>query len=298
MSFGWAASASDRRLLPEGRLAGPMPYVLAIMMFLTVLAAAGGLGLGRAAGALGDDLANRVTVQVIEADPARREAQAQAVTAALAAMPGAEEVERLSDSELATLLAPWLGIEALAADELPVPAMIDITLASPDADAFAELERAVLAAAPGARVDRQSAWLAPIAGLIDALRWLAAGVVALTAIATAACVVLAARAALNTHRATIDVLHLMGANDRQIARLFQRRIALDALFGGLVGLALAVAVILLLGSRIAGLGSELIGGVAMAWTDWLPIALLPIAAAALATLAARVTVLGTLRGML
>lgn len=273
-----------------------MPYVLAIMMFLTALAAAGGLGLGRAARALGDDLANRVTVQVIEADPARREAGARAVIEALRGLP--VEFERLSDSELAALLAPWLGVEALAADELPVPAMIDVTLARPDAESFATVERAVLAAAPGARVDRQSAWLAPIAGLISALRWLAAGVVALTAVATAACVVLAARAALNTHRATIDVLHLMGANDLQIARLFQRRIALDALFGGLVGLAVAVAVILLLGNRLEGLGSELVGGVEMAWQDWAAIALLPLAAAALATLAARVTVLGTLRGML
>ena len=37
-SFG----AADRRLLPEGRLAGPMPWVIAIMMFLTVLAATSG----------------------------------------------------------------------------------------------------------------------------------------------------------------------------------------------------------------------------------------------------------------
>ena len=34
---------------------------------------------------------------------------------------------------------------------------------------------------------------------------------------------------LDTHRATIEILHLMGATDVQVARLFQRRIALDAL---------------------------------------------------------------------
>ena len=39
--------AAERGLLPEGRLAGPMPWVIAIMMFLTVLAAAAGLGLGQ-----------------------------------------------------------------------------------------------------------------------------------------------------------------------------------------------------------------------------------------------------------
>jgi cell division transport system permease protein len=35
---------AERGLLPEGRLAGPMPWVIAIMMFLTVLAAAAGMG--------------------------------------------------------------------------------------------------------------------------------------------------------------------------------------------------------------------------------------------------------------
>ncbi|TVV69603.1 cell division protein, partial [Sphingomonas solaris] len=29
---------AERRLLPESRLSGPMPWVIAIMMFLTVLA--------------------------------------------------------------------------------------------------------------------------------------------------------------------------------------------------------------------------------------------------------------------
>ena len=45
MSRFGRTSAADRRLLPEGRAAGPMPWVIAIMMFLTVLAAAAGLGL-------------------------------------------------------------------------------------------------------------------------------------------------------------------------------------------------------------------------------------------------------------
>ena len=43
--------------------------------------------------------------------------------------------------------------------------------------------------------------------------------------------------ALDTHRDTIEVIHMLGATDIQIARLFQRRIALDALLGGLVGTA-------------------------------------------------------------
>ncbi len=51
----------------------------------------------------------------------------------------------------------------------------------------------------------------------------------------------------------------MGATDVQVARLFQRRIALDALFGGLVGFILAALVLIGIGERVSALGSELLG---------------------------------------
>ena len=47
------------------------------------------------------------------------------------------------------------------------------------------------------------------------------------AAATTAVVLLAARAGLETHRDTIAILHMLGSTDVQVARLFQRRIALD-----------------------------------------------------------------------
>ena len=43
-----------RRLLPEPRLSGPTPWVIAILMMLTLLAAAAGVGLARSATAIGE----------------------------------------------------------------------------------------------------------------------------------------------------------------------------------------------------------------------------------------------------
>ena len=60
---------AERGLLPEGRIAGPMPWVIAIMMFLTVLAAAAGLGLAGAAARLDEQIGSRVTIQIVEANP-------------------------------------------------------------------------------------------------------------------------------------------------------------------------------------------------------------------------------------
>lgn len=293
----FAASPAERRLLTEGRLSGPMPWIIAIMMFLTVLAAAGGLALNHAASNVTGSIAQRITVQIVEANPDLREAQTRAAMAALSEMDGVTEVVRVSDEEIDALIEPWIGA---AGDEegIPVPTMIDAALTQEAHDDLARVEAAVIDVAPAARVDDHAQFLAPLAGLIGSLTWLAFALVVLTAGALAAAVILAVRAALNTHRSTIEVLHLMGATDVQIARLFQRRIALDALFGGLIGFLVAVIVLLLLGQRIGAVGSELLGSATLPLFAWAILALLPFAGAAVSTLVARYTVIGVLRKLL
>src|SRR5688500_14552491 len=132
---------AERGLLPEGRLAGPMPWVIAIMMFLTVLAAAAGLGLSDAAVRLDAPIGSRGTVQVIEANPQRRDEQARAAAAALEALPGVTAVRIVPQTEIEALLEPWIGTGGLESD-LPVPALVDVDLA-PEARADLSALRAV-----------------------------------------------------------------------------------------------------------------------------------------------------------
>jgi len=283
------ASQAERRLLPEGRLAGPMPWVIAIMMFLTALAAAGGLAMGSAANRLGADLGRQVTVQVILADPAQRDREANAAQALLSHEDGVTAARRLGDQEMQALLRPWLGDAGLDKD-LPLPAMIDIDLTSAGRDRLDRIAQAVKAVAPHARIDDHAGFIAPLVSLIRSLGLLAGGIVVMMAGATAAAVVLAARSALNTHRRTIDVMHMMGATDVQVARLFQRRIALDALFGAVVGLVAAISVIILLGQRIGEIGSGIVGSISLPALAWLVLLCLPLLAGLLALLVARITV--------
>ena len=289
--------AAERGLLPEGRMAGPMPWVIAIMMFLTVLAAAAGLGLGGAAARLRDQIGGRVTVQVVEASPRLRAQQTEAAAAAIRTLPGVIALRIVPEEETEALLEPWLGA-AVAESDLPVPALIDVDLSPEGRANLARLQAAVAAAAPSARVDDSAQWLAPLARLISALQWLAAGLVVLMVGATAATVVLAARSALDTHRNTIEILHLMGATDIQVARLFQRRIALDALFGGLVGFILGGAVLIAIGERVSALGSELLGSASVPPEGWLTLLALPAFGVILAMMVARLTILRALGRML
>jgi cell division transport system permease protein len=293
-SGNWLTSAAGRRLLPEGWLSGPMPWVIAIMMFLMVLAAASGLALGFAARGLDSHLSGQITVQIVDADQARRDATADRIVGAVGKLQGVTIVRRISDREMTELLRPWLGA-GLADNDLPVPAMIDVSFAPGAASAQRDAEATVLALSPRARIDDHAQWLAPLAGLIASLRWLAAVLVLLMAAAAAFTVVLAARSALNTHQATIEVMHHLGSTDAQIAQLFQRRIAIDALFGGMVGLVLASLVIFAVGDRITKVGSDLIGSVDLPLAAWGILALLPLAGTLLAMVAARMTIMLALK---
>lgn len=291
------ASAADRRLLPEGRMAGPMPWVIAIMMFLTVLAAAAGMALAGSARSLGKEIEGRLTIQLPEPNSSLRDAQTSQILIGLRRLSVVKSAEAVPQTELAALLEPWLGSEGIDGD-LPLPALIDVELKRAGASDIAIVRDLVTMIASSARVDQQAQWLQPLAKLLKSLIWLAAGLVALMGIATSAAVVLAARAALNTHRATIDVLHLLGSTDNQIAGIFQRRIALDAFFGGFAGLLVALFVMLLIGERMRGLGSELLGSAGLGWGGWLLVLVLPLIGAALSTLSARITVIRALRQIL
>ena len=293
------SGASEAQLVPQTRLSGPIPWVIAIMVLLTVVAAAGGLSLTNLAGQASADLAGGITVQIVSAAPDERARQANDALAALREAPGVASVRLVPAAEVNALIEPWLGTHSTDADALPIPALIDARLDGAISEARLDELRARLAkVAPKARVDAQAGWLEPVFGAVEALGWLALALVGLLAATTSAAVLLAARTALNSHRDTIEVVHMLGGTDRQIARIFQRSIAIDAGAGGLLGLALAVAVIFALGRRFAALGSGLVGGAGLEWSDWLLLAIIPLAAVVLATLTARLAVLRALRQIL
>lgn len=291
---------SRSRLLPQARLSGPMPWVIAIMIALTVVAAASALSLRNLARSASADLEGGLTVQVVHAAPDERNRQTAAVLNLLRRTPDVAQVRAVAQDELNRLVEPWLGTRV--GDDinaLPIPALIDVRLNGPaDEQRIAALRAAVARVAPSARIDAQAAWLAPIFGAIGALQWMAGGLIALLAFATSAAVLLAARTALGTNRATIEVMHMLGATDGQVARLFQRSIALDAAAGGLVGLAVGIAAILMLSQEFAALDAGVISGATLTATDWALLVAIPVIGTVLAIVTARITVLRTLGKML
>lgn len=295
--------AQHRAMLAQSRLSGPTPWVLAILMLLTLLAAAAGLSLARAANGIGGAIAGRVTVQIVTANPELRSQQAARIRRAALAEPYVQRARAVPREEVALALDRWFGGSNGDSDpvlsSLPMPELVDIDLVTGSgAAAQARLAALVAREAPGARVIPHAEWLGPVAGTIRTLALLAGSLVVLMALASAAVVVMTARAALGSHFATIEMLHLIGATDQQICRLFQRRIAIDSAQGILLGTLVAAGLLALLiwqfAAVTAGLGAT--GGLSPA--GWIFLALLPLLAIALAALTARVTLLRALKTML
>ncbi|MBO9696627.1 MAG: cell division protein [Sphingopyxis sp.] len=291
-----------RRLLPDRRLSGPTPWVIAILMMLTLLAAAAGVGLARSAGAIGSAIAGRVTVQIVTANPETRAGQAAAFRRAAAARPFVLAARTVGQDELRATLGQWFG--SAEGDDpllksLPLPALVDVDLAEGDRRGQMRALRALVAReAPGARIIPHAEWLGPVARLIRSLAWIAGAMVLLMTAASAAVVIMTARAALGTHFATIEMLHMIGATDRQITRLFQRRIAIDTAYGIALGSLVAAAILLLIGWQWSGVTAGLAATASLGAAGWALLLALPLLAIALAALTARQTLLAALKKIL
>jgi cell division transport system permease protein len=285
-------------LLPATRFAGPIPWVIAILIALVVIAAAGGLALRNLATNASADLSAAVTVQVIEPNPELREARGEEAVRLLTGLDEVQAVRLVPEAELAALLEPWLG-EGAASGDVPIPALIDVELSRSAGPAeIARIEAALKDTVPGARVDAQSDWLGPVYGALAALQWLALGLIALVALATAAAVWLAARNAFAGARDTVEIIHLLGATDRQISAVFLRTVLREAAFGALVGAALGAGAVWLLGQQFAALDSGMTSGGGLGFKDWLLIAAVPLAGVLIALLTARITIALALKDML
>jgi cell division transport system permease protein len=293
-----ARAQPPARLLPSPRYSGPIPWVIAILIALVVIAAAGGLALRNLANSAQADLSAALTVQVVEPNPDLRLARGEAAVRVLTALDGVQSVRLVPEAELAALLEPWLGAGAAGGD-VPFPALIDVELTrSAGAQDIARIEAALVAKVPGARVDAQSEWLRPVYGALTALQWLTLGLIVLVAMATAAAVWLAARNAFAGARDTVEIIHLLGATDRQISAVFLRSVLHEAAFGAVVGSVMGAAAVWLLGQQFAALDSGMTSGGGLLLVDWLVIAAVPLAGVLLALLTARITIAFALRDML
>ncbi len=289
---------SAAQIVPRARLAGPVPWVLAIMIALIVVACAGAMSLGNLADRARGELSGALTIQIIEANASQRAAQTEKAAEIMLAEPSVEQLRIVPEEELDALLEPWLGTGD-AGDAVPIPSLIDVQLNGPaNEEEITRLQTLIEADAPAARIDAQSSWLQPVYSALSALQFLAYALIVLLALTAVTAVWLATRSALSNNQDTVEIVHLLGGTDSQIAQIFQRSVGMDAMLGGAAGLGIGLIAVIILGSQFSALDSGMIGGGVLSWTDWLAIAMIPVLGVGIAVVTARITIGNALRQML
>jgi cell division transport system permease protein len=273
---------------------GSLIFVVAVLCFLACLTAMGVLAAGRAAGGWTGQLTGEATVIVRPAGGETPDAAAARAAEALSGAPGVAEARALEPAKAYDLIRPWLG-DVSDLEDLPVPRLVAVTLDGKHPATAPQLSAALKAQGVDATVDDHSVWIKDIRRAGNLVRWLGTTVFLLIAAAAAAVVAFATRAGLAARRDVVEVLHLAGAEDGFIARLFQARFARVAGLAGLVGAGGAAALGVFL--RILGGGEGLTPALPLAWSDILAVVPCPLLAAAVAAVAAQVTAMKLIRDM-
>jgi len=271
-----------------------LPWIIALMVYLATLALATSMALSDMAARWDSGLTGSLTIQVTPLSTAGAAPVADrvdAVLSRLAQFPGVADARALPREETLALVEPWLGSAALV-QELPVPALIDVTL-DPRAD-IAGIRDTLESSVPGVSVEDPGTWLSDLRGLAATVQWVAAAIVLLIGGAAVAAVIFAASAGFAVHRGEVELLHVLGASDGYVAGQFQRHVLRLTMIGGGAGAVLAIVTLLVFARAAAGLEAALLPSLSLSPVQWAALLSVPVLAAALAAVTARMTVMRAL----
>lgn len=304
-AFAWGGGGDTTPIVPPASVSGrALTVVIAIMVFLACLTAGGVYMVNQSAAAWVSDVASEVTVQVMPGDPGEVDKKVDLVVLFLNKQNGVTAVKPLTASQSSELLEPWLGkTEALS--ELPIPRLIALEIDQANPPDLAAVDKSLADDFEGVTLDDHRQWQAQIRGLTRSLALGGIAILALVAMATVAVIVSATRSAMASNREIIEVLNFVGANNRFIAREFERHFLALGIKAGLVG-AIAASVVFLMMPLITALLAgnvvtsaeirRLIGTAALDAAGYLLFALVVVVVALLAMITTRVGVFRVLRG--
>lgn len=271
--------------------------VVAIMTFLASLTT-GAVMLVRAnAVDWQTEVLREVTIQIKPIEGRDPDAAVKAAVETARGFPGVSEVRPYSKDESGRLLEPWLG-SGISLDELPVPRVIVVKLASGGQLDVPALRRALADKVPGASVDDHRGWIDRMRAIADFVVLGGIIVLGLVIAVTILCVNFATRAAMAANRPVIEVLHFVGAQNRFISGQFQRHFLWLGLKGGLIGGAAAILLFALIapveaiirGNAGADQFAALFGSMTMGFSGYMAVLVQIVVIAAVASEASRRTV--------
>lgn len=249
-------------IVPAGSVTGrSLTLVVSIMCFFACLTAGAVYMINKSAAAWLRDIASEVTVQLEPGEVANMEGALNDVVAFLNRQPGVRGARALSASESNGLLEPWLGqLDVLGT--LPVPRLIALELDRSSPPDITALRQTLSGRFKGVTLDDHRQWQQQIRTVTRSFALGGLAILLLVASATTAIIISATRSAMSSNREIVEVLHLVGATDRFIAREFERHFLSLGIRAGLVGAICASAVFFTMPAMM-----ELLGGGAVTMAE-------------------------------
>ena len=229
-------------IVPAGSVTGrSLTLVIAIMCFLACLTAGAVYMINQSADAWLKDLASEVTIQVSPRDGVDTEKTLRDVAAALGQTPGITGTRILALQDSTALLEPWLG-KSDALKSLPVPRLIAVDIDRSASLDLAAVGRSLTGKFEGVTLDDHRQWQRQIRTVTRSLALGGVAILILVAAATTAIIVSATKSSMASNREIVEVLNFVGANDRFIAREFEKHFLRLGIRAGCVGASLAALV--------------------------------------------------------
>lgn len=281
------------------RLGTFLALIVGVMVFIATFITAAESALSLATVVWNVGQSNQMTVEIpaIEEEASTDQGdRAKQAIAILEAMPGIGKVHQVPDAEAQKLLQPWIGDGDVLAS-LPLPTLIDVEKLPGNKLSADDVRLQLKATLRDVRVDDHAAWLADLARFVDGMAAFGILMIGLAAMTLILAVSLVCRTIMATERETISLLHIMGAEDNDIACHFEshtRQLAFSAAVIGFVGAVFSAGILLFFMRHFAD--PAVLSG--MHWGVLLLLIMaVPLAAIFIASLSAKYSVLNALRAM-
>ncbi len=268
---------------------GLLPWVIAVMVFLTALATASAVAIGGGLDRWSVGLTTSLSVQVVNPDATARAKTTEDALRLIRATPGVADANVLADASVLKLLSPWIG-DLESSNNLPIPTLIEVNLISPDSVNILALKQRLRSMSSSIRLDDHQAWLSQIYNLASTVRIMLSIAVVMIALSTIAIVIFGCRAGLATHAKSIEIMHLIGAEDSVISKAFDALYLEHGLKGGTIGVLIAAIALFGLNNLVTDFGQGLISAAIPTFGTLWWLILLPIVTCVVTMMTARVTV--------
>ena len=226
----------------------------------------------------------------------RFDAKIKSAIKTLLNLPGVRSAEKISYGQMTKILRPLIGTDVLPdPTAFPLPTLIEIQLADKTQYPSERLRSSITSTIPDAKVLQRSNGFDNSNRIRTAINLLTLEIIVLIFLAFVVSIIFTTRTGLIVHSDIIELLYLLGARNKDIARQFSDHSFIASLKGTLLGWLFAGITFLAFAQVIEWETLDVLAVLSVTWLEWASLALIGILAVGLSMIISNIIVREKLR---